>query len=110
MPSVLLMGRPGVILDDIKNRLTVHDVTVFSGSTLQEAIDVLENHAIEMVIMGAKLDLDVRLDIIRHVYRVSRTTSVHLKDVASGGEGMFAFVDWLVSGLVAAKGKTLAKS
>jgi hypothetical protein len=49
--------------------------------------------------MGAGLDIDVRLEIIRTIFTMSDSTTVHMKDVASGPEGFLPFVRALLSGL-----------
>ncbi len=51
------------------------------------------------VIMGAGLDIDVRLDIIREVFELSDSTTVHMKDFASGPQGMLPFVRAVLSAL-----------
>ena len=44
------------------------------------------------VFMGAGIDLERRLEIVRAVFEASDTTTVHLKDVASGPTGFLPFV------------------
>ena len=52
------------------------------------------------VIMGAGLELQTRLDIVREIFSRSRTTTVHMKDSASGPEGFPAFVESIIRALV----------
>jgi hypothetical protein len=48
---------------------------------------------------GAGLDLDIRLEIVREIFQTSETTTVHLKDVASGPGGFLPFVRSVLAGL-----------
>src|SRR5215217_6120262 len=90
--NVLLVGRKGIILDDVWKGLAVQDVTLFSATTLDDVRKVLDEHSIEMVIMGASIDLDTRLQIVRHIFEASNSTSVHMKDWDSGPQGFLPFV------------------
>jgi hypothetical protein len=51
--------------------------------------------------MGAGLDLEVRLQIVQHIFTSSNSTSVHMKDRASGQKRMLPFVNGILEGLVA---------
>lgn len=42
---------------------------------------------VDMVIMGAGIDLSLRLEIIKTIFEKSDKTSVHMKDRASGKAG-----------------------
>jgi hypothetical protein len=35
--------------------------------------------------MGAGLDIDIRLEIIKLIFSLSQSTTVHVKELASGG-------------------------
>ena len=54
---------------------------------------------IDHVIMGAGLDLEVRLEIVREIFLASDTTTVHMKDVASGPDGLLPFARSVLTGL-----------
>ena len=54
---------------------------------------------IDHVIMGAALDLETRLEIVREIFQASDTTTVHLKDFASGSDGFLPFVRSVLTGL-----------
>jgi len=97
--NVLLLGRKPFVLDDVRRNLTVRDVNLFSGTTLDDVKDAFERDVIDMVIMGAGLDLEVRLAIVRHVFTISTATTVHMKDRDSGQPGMMPFVDRILRGL-----------
>jgi hypothetical protein len=49
--------------------------------------------------MGAGIELDERLAVVRAVYEASDTTTIHLKDAASGPEGFLPFVHAILSAL-----------
>ena len=51
------------------------------------------------IIVGAGLDLAVRLEIIREVFQTSGTTTVHMKDVASGPDSFLLFVGSVLDGV-----------
>jgi DNA-binding response OmpR family regulator len=94
--NVLLVGRKAIVLDDVREGLAVQDVTLFSATTLDDVRKVLDEHAIDMVIMGAGIDLDTRLQIVRHIFEASSSTTVHLKDRDSGPQGFLPFVKGLL--------------
>src|SRR5215208_397159 len=77
--NVLLVGRKAIVLDDVRKGLAVQDVTLFSASTLDDVRKVLDDHSIDMVIMGAGIDLDTRVQIVRHIFEASNSITVHLK-------------------------------
>jgi hypothetical protein len=60
-------------------------------------------NAIDIVIMGAGIELDKRLDVVRYVFSTSNTTSVHMKDWETGPEGFVPFVNQVLSGLLGEK-------
>jgi hypothetical protein len=49
--------------------------------------------------MGAGVDLDVRLQIIREIFQLSDKTTVHMKDFATGSAGFLPFVRSVLTGL-----------
>ena len=56
--NVLLLGRTKIVLDDVTTGLAVENATLFSGTTLEDVRKAFEDHAIDIVIMGAGLDWD----------------------------------------------------
>ncbi len=100
-PVVLLIGKlPGIVghladdLEDLPIRwLGAHD----HG----EVVHQLEHEpGIACVIMGAGLDDDIRGDLVGVIAAVRPDLTIHLKDRASGSEGMAAFVRRVVSGMI----------
>ena len=61
---------------------------------------------IDHVIMGAALDLETRLEIVREIFLASDRTTVHLKDVASGPDGFLPFVRSVLGGWPATSPET----
>jgi len=96
--DVLLVGRTSTVLDEVRKGLTAHDVTLFCATTLDDVRKVLDEHPIDTVIMGAGVDLETRLRIVRHVFEASNSTTVHMKDFDSGPEGFLPFVEEVLNG------------
>lgn len=97
--KVLLLGRTGFVLDEVQRQLQMPDVQFFAGTGIEAVRSVFAKENIDHVIMGAGLDLDIRLEIVREVFQLSDTTTVHMKDRAAGPEGMLPFVRSVLSGL-----------
>lgn len=86
--SALLLGRKP--FDDASIRAALSDLDVTKA---------LAAGPVDIVIMGAGLDLDTRLAIVRAVFEASTSTSVHMKDRDSGQAGMLQFVRGVLQGL-----------
>ncbi len=97
--NVLLLGRTGIVLDDVRNELVVKDAALFSGTSLDDVREAFDTQAIDIVIMGAGLGIETRLQIVQHIFTVSKSTTVHMKDWNSGPQGMLPFVNSILSGL-----------
>jgi hypothetical protein len=97
--NVLLLGRTGIVLDDVEEQLEVSDLELFAGTSLSDVREVFKANQIDTVIMGAGLDLALRLEIIEEIFDASQTTTVHMKDFASGPGGMLPFVNGVLKGL-----------
>ena len=100
--NVLLPGRTCIVLDDVEAGLDVRDVSLFAGTSLDDVVTAMSEQPIHHVIMGAGIDLDTRLAIVRHIFETSTSTTVHMKDRDSGPAGMLPFVNGLLTGLVTA--------
>lgn len=68
---------------------------------MEDVSAAFANHQIDTVIMGAGIALETRLEIVRHVLEASKTTTVHMKDRASGRSGTVPFVNAVLRGLTA---------
>lgn len=99
--TILLVGR---LLTKIPTaeEVPIKNIQLFVASTLDEARSVFEknNHQIDIVIMGAGIELEKRLEIVRYVFNTSNTTSVHMKDWESGPEGFIPFINKVLNGLL----------
>jgi hypothetical protein len=101
MKKVLLVGK---LLKNVPaaNELAVKDAEYFAASSLAEVQQVfLQNdNAIDIVIMGAGIELESRLEIVRWVFNASNSTSVHMKDWITGPDGFVPFINNLLTGLI----------
>lgn len=97
--TVLLLGRKGIVLDDVRRELSVQDVTLLGGTSLDDVRTAFAERSVDVVIMGAGIDLETRLEIVRRIFAVSNSTTVHMKDFDSGPSGMLPFVDGILRGL-----------
>ena len=97
--NVLLLGRLGVVVEDAQQPLRMPDVQLSVATGLDEVRSAFAQADIDHVIMGAGLDLEVRVQIVREVFRTSDKTTVHMKDFASGPDGFLPFVRSVLAGL-----------
>jgi hypothetical protein len=95
----LLRGKKGIVVEDIASKLESTEVQVFGGTCLADVENVLSKEGVDTVIMGAGLDINDRLDIIKTAFDLSSATTVHMKDFESGPEGMLPFVNGVLKGL-----------
>ena len=97
--SVLLLGRLSVVVEDVQQQLRMPDVQLFGATGLDEVRSAFAQADIDHVIMGAGLGLETRLEIVREIFLASDTTTVHMKDVASGPDGFLPFARSVLTGL-----------
>ena len=100
MKKILLVGK---LLTNIPpaDLLSIKDAEYFAAPGLSEVQQVFEknNNAIDIVIMGAGIELDKRLEIVRYVFKASDITTIHMKDRATGPEGFVPFINNVLTGL-----------
>jgi len=97
---ILLLGRKGIVVNDAKSQINMPSLEILGGTSIDDVRTALENGGkLDHVFMGAGIDLDLRLDIVREVFKFSDTTTVHLKDSASGPQGFLPFVKAVLEGL-----------
>ncbi len=94
-----MLGRKQIVLDEMLPMEGLPHVNFFSGTSLEDVKKTFEQQSIDIVIMGAGLDLEDRLGIIRYIFDHSQSTTVHMKDWASGPPGMKPFVQGILTGL-----------
>lgn len=97
--NVLLLGRTRIDLVAAAAVLAPLQVDLHGGTGLDDVREVMSRVQVDVVVIGGGLPIEDRLAIVRHVYSVSDTTSVHLKDVASGPRGFLPFVRAVLRGL-----------
>jgi len=96
---VLLLGLRRVVIDDVKRQLDRPGVQLVGGTGVDDVRSAFTHTRIDHVIMGAGLDLDTRLQIIREIFQTSDTTTVHMKDRVSGPDGFLPFIRSVLHGL-----------
>lgn len=97
--TVLLLGLKATVVDEVREHLELPDIDIRAGIGLTDLQDALARTPIDHVIMGAGLDLEDRLRIVRAVFESSDRTTVHMKDFASGPQGFAPFVRAVLTGL-----------
>lgn len=97
--NVLLLGRRQAVIDDVKRRLNLTDVELIGGTDLDDVRSAFARASIDHVIIGAGIDLETRLQIVHEVFLSSDSTTVHMKDRATGSQGFLPFVRSVVRGL-----------
>jgi len=102
MKKILLVGKALTTVPPL-DQFTIKDVRYFAAPDIKTVQQVFEkdSNAIDIVIMGAGIELDKRLDVVRYVFSTSNTTSVHMKDWETGPEGFVPFINRVLSGLLA---------
>ena len=102
MKKILLVGKQ---LTTVPPELNIKDAQFFAAPDLKTAQQVFEknNNTIDIVIMGAGIELEKRLEIVRYVFTTSNTTTVHMKDWETGPEGFVPFINRVLSGLLVNK-------
>src|SRR5690349_9415471 len=100
MKKILLIGKS---LTNIPADLSpIKNAEYFAASGLSEVQKIFEknNNVIDIVIMGAGIELEKRLEIARYVFNASNTTTIHMKDRKTGPEGFVPFINSVLKGLV----------
>jgi hypothetical protein len=101
MKKILLVGKSLTSVPAM-DQLTIKNAQYFAAPSLIVVQQVFEenNNAIDTVIMGAGIELEKRLEIVRYVFNTSNTTTVHMKDWETGPEGFVPFINRVLSGLL----------
>ena len=99
--TVLILGRRHSVVDDAERQLELDlpGTHLLEGISIEDARAAFTEAKIDHVIMGAGIDLEDRLQIIREIFQASDTTSVHMKDRASGPQGFLPFIRAVLRGL-----------
>lgn len=98
--TILLLGRKNIVLADAKSKLSIPSLNILGGTGIEDVRAAFANESKPAhVFMGAGLDIETRLEIVREVFKLSDTTSVHLKEATSGPQGFLPFVKGVLEGL-----------
>ena len=97
--NVLLLGKKGLIVEDVQNKIQMPHIKLFAGTSIEDVRAIFTQNEINHVIMGAGIELNKRLEIIKEIFELSEATTVHMKDFSSGPQGMIPFVKAILVGL-----------
>ena len=97
--TLLLVARLATSNDEVERHHELDDFVVFSATNIEEVKAAFGKAKIDHVIMGAGVELDDRLAIIREIFNSSDGTSVHMKDRESGRQGYLPFVLAIAGGI-----------
>ena len=92
MTNVLLLGRKKEAFSGMIETLNSENHRFFIATSLDEVRLEFDKSTINIVIMGAGLELANRLRIVEFIYQNSKSTTVHMKDWETGPAGMLPFV------------------
>lgn len=96
-PVVLLVGRLPHVIGNVARELDDLPIRWLGAHDHAEVVRQLETEpGISCVIMGAGLDDNIRGDLIGVIASLRPDVCMHLKDRASGSEGMVPFVRQVV--------------
>jgi hypothetical protein len=94
---VLIVGRLLDIVDQTRSRVQCEDVVLYGATTLDEVRKTLSLKPIDVMVVGAAIELSERLAIARAAFEISENITVHLKDKASGPPGFVPFVERIIA-------------
>lgn len=98
-PVVLLVGRLPHVIGNVASELDHLPIRWLGAHDHGEVIRQLGTEPdIACVIMGGSLDDDIRGDLIGIIAENRPDICIHIKDRASGPEGMVPFVERIVEG------------
>jgi hypothetical protein len=97
--KVLLLGRRGAVIDDVQHQLEQADIELFGGTGIEDVRSAFAQADIDHVILGAGIELETRLQIVREIFQLSDTATVHMKDRATGPQGFLPFIRAVLRGL-----------
>jgi len=96
-PVVLLIGRLPAVIGNVARQLDHLPIEWLGAHDHPEVVRQLENEPrISCVIMGAGLDDAIRGDLIGIIAALRPDVCIHLKDRASGPDGLVPFVERVV--------------
>lgn len=100
-PVVLLVGKLPGIVGHLADDLEDLPIQWLGAHDHGEVVRQLESEPkISCVIMGAGLPDDIRGDLVGVIAAIRPDVSIHMKDRASGPDGMAGFVRRVVNGMI----------
>ena len=104
MKTILLVGKLLVNIPS-PEKLVKKDVQYFVASDMATVQKVFKHDTvIDTVIMGAGIELEKRLDIVRYIFTTSDTVTIHMKDYATGADGFVPFINNVLMGMMPDEG------
>lgn len=97
--TVLILGLKWANVDSAQARLQLPEVEVFGGTGIEDVRATFAKAKVDHVVMGAGIDLDTRLAIVHEVFHLSESTTIHMKDHASGVRNFEPFIRAVLRGL-----------
>lgn len=106
--NILVLGRMRDVLDDVLQQLESADIQLFGGTSIEDVRSAFAQANIDHVFIGAGFDLETRLEMVREIFQLSDTTTVHMhkrasrvqgKDRASRVQGILLFIRSVLRGL-----------
>ncbi|HEX3139321.1 MAG TPA: hypothetical protein VHQ87_04670 [Rhizobacter sp.] len=90
--TALLVGRNPAVIDDVMSRAQAPGIRLLNGGNSVATVrEVFASQGIQHVILGGGIDLEQRLEIVRLVFQLSSSTTVHMNS-PSGPESFLPFV------------------
>lgn len=83
MKSGLLIGGNAAYLGKLAEEVRSEEVSLFVAASLDDVKRILENEAIDIVILGRESDPEYRLRALSHILAASPNSSIHL--MGTGG-------------------------
>ena len=97
--NILLIGRTPSVIDEVISKTESPNFHFLAGgNTIEEVRSIFSMHSIDHVIVGGGIDLERRIEIVRDVFRLSDSTTVHMNS-PSGPESFLPFVRSVLSGI-----------
>jgi hypothetical protein len=96
---ILLLGVMAAILEDVQQQLQKPDMELLGGTGVDDVRSAFGQADIDHVIVGGRIDLETRLEMVREVFQSSDRATVHVKDQMSGPEGFLPYVRSVLLGL-----------
>jgi hypothetical protein len=99
--KIFLLGFSQSVLADVQQQVARPGLEFFRGTNLEDMRAVLARTDIDHAIMGAKLPLETRLEMVRAIFEASDRASVHMRPQSGPGpEGFLPFVQAVLRGVI----------